>query len=71
MERAVYELHRRYEQKHVESIWARLFVIFFVEEASECGIFALRFLVKGVEDADSATKMMLKVVLATKGHSRR
>jgi hypothetical protein len=52
-------------------MWERLLVISFVEEASESGLFVLRFLVNRVEDADFATKMVIGVVLATEGHSRR
>jgi hypothetical protein len=53
-------------------MWERLLVISFVEEASASGLFVLlRLLVNQVEGADFATKMMIGVVPATEGHSRR
>jgi len=71
MEYKVYELHKRYEQEPLEETWERLLVIFFVEKTSESGIFVLPLLVKRVEGAASATKMLIGVVLATEGRSRR
>jgi len=71
MEYKAYELHKRYEQEHPEETRERLLVIFFVQEASENGLFLLRLLVNRVEGAHSATKIVIGVVLATQGCNRR
>jgi hypothetical protein len=46
-----------------------MLVFFFVEDASENGVFVLRLLENRVEGADSATKFVIGVVLAIEGRS--
>jgi len=46
-----------------------MLVFFFVENASESGVFVLCLLVNRVEGADSATKFAIGAVLAIEGRS--
>ena len=50
-------------------MWERMLVIFFVEDASESGVFDVCFLAKQALAADAATKLATGVVRATEAHN--